>query len=67
MIEVTQILANREGAGEVEVDGISMVVGHLPLHGDVGVGVVVLRAGSILLRFGFIALTKSYYWTISYF
>ena len=57
---VTQVLANREGAGEVEVDGVSVVVGHLPLHGNIGFCVVVLRAGSLLLRFGFTVLIGYY-------
>ena len=47
MIGNTQVLAYREGAGEVKVDGIGVVVGDLPLHGDVGVCVVVL--GSVRL------------------
>ena len=40
--EFRRVLANREGAGEVKVDGIGVVVGDPPLHVDVGICIVIL-------------------------
>ena len=47
IIGFRRVLANREGAGEVKVHGIGVVVGDPPLHVDVGICEVILYSLSL--------------------